>query len=97
MSYKYLGTSVKKADRELECDVLRSFFNYGARELVVKMDIALIVRYKDKKIAKGSEYTEHLILDEETGEECALNCFTELSKVGIRNKLFPIQVQNKIK
>lgn len=96
MSYRYLGTSIKKADKEIQCDVIRCFFE-RKRELVVKMDIALIVRYKDKKIKIGDEYIEHLILDEETGEECALNVLTELDKVGKRNNLYPPEVQNQIK
>lgn len=89
MPYKYIGTSIKIADKQIPCDCIRCYMDYGPVTLKVKMDIVLILRYKDKMIQEGMEYTEHLIVDEGTGEECALNCFTELDKVGRRNKLFP--------
>ncbi len=97
MSYKYIETSIKKADREIPCDVLRCFFDGNSRKLVVSADIVLIIRYKDKKIQVGADYTEHLILDEDTGEQCALNVFPELDKVAKRNFLYPSCIQNQIK
>jgi uncharacterized membrane protein YgcG len=97
MPYKYISSILRTCDKDIECDALRLFFNYGSKKLNVTQDIILIIRYKGKMIKAGSEYMEHTIVDEDTGEEVALNMFPELNKVVIRNKLLPDFLINKIK
>lgn len=72
------------------------FLITGHKDLVVKADIVLIIKYKNKAIQPGEKYIEHLIVDEETGEECALNVFTELDKVAKRNKIYPHYILNQM-
>ncbi len=97
MPYKYIGSATKICGRIIPCDIVRYFFDSGPRKLVVTGDIVILLKYKNKMIESGQEYLEHSIVDEDTGEELALNCFPELDKVAKRNNLFPQEVLNQIK
>lgn len=96
MSYRYIETNIKIAIEKVRCDATELFRLNLGRELIEPKDIMLYMKYKTGFIESGKEYVEHLIVDEDTGEELSLNSGVVMNKVAIRNNHFPIKIPNQI-
>lgn len=97
MSYKYIETNIKKAPERIRCDATESFRLNLGKELTDPRDLMHYMKFKTGFIEAGKDYVEHLIVDEDTGEECALNSGVVMDKVCIRNKLYPSVIINQLK
>jgi len=97
MSFKLIETTIKKAPERAVCDACRCFKERGSRELIFKADLVIYLKYKSGYIEPGTDYVEHLIVDEDTGEIGALNAIPKMNTVVLRNNLYPSNIINQLK